>query len=231
MDQLNCKSVHKSLWDFAEGSAGGAMRSAIAAHLAACRDCEARRRGVTALRSGLKQLPSMQVPEILTTRLLVNASRERSWRNERRDFAARVRDWRSSLRLFIDNLLKPFAVPAAGGILTSFLCFGMIIDGLHVSAASWGSWDHDIPLGMFTEVAIDELSPFTCGNRDVMVQLTVDETGQVTDYAMPVANPSPEEMREIGNLVLYSSFTPATRFGQAISSKRLFFIRHISVKG
>lgn len=228
MDQMNCNAVRGSLWEFVEGSVGEAIRSAIAAHLGACRECDSRRREVTVLRSGLKQLPSVQVPEILTTRLLVSASHERSRRSERHDFPARVRAWRSSLRLFFDNLLRPFAVPAAGGILTSFLCFGMIIDGLHVSAASW---DHDIPLGMFTEVAIDELSPFTCGDRDVMVQLTVDETGNVTDYSVPVANPSPEEMREIGNLVLYSSFTPATRFGQAISSKRLFSIRHISVKG
>ncbi|MDP9172119.1 MAG: hypothetical protein M3N54_15990 [Acidobacteriota bacterium] len=220
--------MRASLWDFHAGTVAESARPAIAAHLSECRECELHGREVTALRSGLKHLPVRQAPAILTTRLLISASRERSRREQRRDFGTWLRERRLRLRLFVDNLVKPFAVPAAGGILTSFLCFGVIVDSLHVSSSSW---DNDIPLGMSTEVTIDELSPFTYGERDVMVRLTVDASGNVTDYAVPTANPSPEEMREIGNLVLYSSFTPATRFGQAISSKRLFFIRHISVKG
>jgi hypothetical protein len=230
MEELNCRSVRGSLWDTTAWDStawDSTADAALAAHLSACRECELERREVTVLRSGLKQLPSMQVPSILTTRLLIGASREWSRRRARRNFSAWLRERGSRLRLSFDNLLRPFALPAAGGLLASFLCFGIIVNGLHVTP----NWDNDIPLGLFTEVAIDELSPFSCGGRDVMVQLTVDATGSVTDYAVPTADPSPEEMREIGNLVLYSSFTPAKRFGQAISSKRLFFIRHISIKG
>ncbi len=203
------------------------VRHGIAAHLNDCQECSLHVREVRSLRSGLRHLPQVQVPSILTTRLLIAASRDRSRRLARRDFSAWLRFRKSRARLFFDNLLKPFAVPAAGGILTSFLCFGMLIDTLHVTP----HWDDEIPLGMFTEVKIDELSPFSCGSRDVMVQLTVDAQGNVTDYAVPSATASAEEKQEIGNLVLYSTFTPATRFGQAVSSKRLLFISHMSVKG
>ena len=38
---------------------------------------------------------------------------------------------------------------------------------------------------------------------------------------------SPEQMHDIGNLVLYSTFRPATAFGQRVSGKILVGIHHI----
>ena len=234
MDELNCKSVRRFLWDYMAGSmgadepAGNLNPQEIGLHLNACRDCQFHGAEVRSVRSGLKHLPLLHVPPILTTRLQILASRERARLWARRDLDAFMHEVGSLARLFFDNLLKPFAVPAAGGILASFLCFGVIVDTLHVVP----DWQNDIPLGLFTEVMIDEPSPFSFNGRDVMVQLTVDSGGQVTDYALPQErNPLPDELQEIGNLVRFTSFTPAKRFGQPISSKRLFLIRHISIKG
>ena len=42
---------------------------------------------------------------------------------------------------------------------------------------------------------------------------------------------SPEQMHDIGNLVLYSTFKPATSFGQRVSGKILVGIHHIDVRG
>jgi hypothetical protein len=210
------------------GAAGDPNPGQIDLHLDACRDCQMRLWEVRSMLSGLKHLPLAHVPPILTTRLQILASRERSRLLVRRDFKAFVRDLGSRARLFFDNLLKPFAVPAAGGILASVLCFGVIVDTLHVVP----DWDNDMPMGLFTEVMIDEPSPFACNGRDVMVQLTIDSGGHVTDFALPQdRNPLPDEMLEIGNAVQFTSFTPARRFGQPVSSKRLLLISHISIKG
>ena len=43
--------------------------------------------------------------------------------------------------------------------------------------------------------------------------------------------PSPEEMKEIGNMVIFSTFTPATSFGQKVSGKILVGSRHINIRG
>jgi hypothetical protein len=94
------------------------------------------------------------------------------------------------------------------------------------------NWENDLPVGVSTEVAINELSPFSCGNKDLLVQLSVDSQGNVTDYELPqAAHASPEEILQIGNLVLYSTFSPAVRMGRRVASKRLFYLGHISVKG
>jgi hypothetical protein len=65
-----------------------------------------------------------------------------------------------------------------------------------------------------------------------MLELSVDSNGKVTDWQLrPTGAASPEDIREIGNLVLYSTFTPAVRSGWPVSSKRVVFMSHINVKG
>ena len=226
--ELGCKAVQDSLWDYAAGEVESGTRENVAAHLYACRECDADRAEVRLMRAGLRSLPVKKVPSMLKTQLQVIASRESSRRRRRQDIAARIAEIRSSVKLFFDNLLRPFAVPAAGGILTSILCFGIIGSALHVHP----DWTDDIPVRLFTQVTMDEASPFACIGKDVMVQLTVDEDGNVSDFSVPhQGNPSPDELQEIGNLVLYSRFTPATAFGQRVSGKILVDISHIQVKG
>jgi hypothetical protein len=230
MDELNCKSVRESLWDFMTENLHGEEREGVTRHLEACRDCDLHRAEVRSLRMGFKGLPRRQVSPLLATRLRVIASRERSRQTMRRDLAARMAELRSSLRLIFDNLLRPIAVPAAGGILASLFCFGVIVGSLHMRP-DWGSaWDNDIPIGLYTNVILDDVTPFSVAGKDVMVQLTVDPTGKVSDFTVPSGDASSDEMREIGNLVLYSTFIPATAFGQRVSGKILVGINHINVR-
>jgi len=227
MEELNCRFVRASLWDYGAGDLAEPVSRSVSSHLGSCRDCDLRRLEVSSMRTGLRQLPVKTAPPMVEIRLKVLASRERSRLLARRDFSAWLRDKRSRAKLLFDHLLKPFAVPAMGGLLASFLCFGVLVDNLQLRSA----WDGGKPLGLFTQVTIADLSPFCSRGRDVMVELTVDADGSVTDYTLPPGQSTPEEMQEIGNLILYSRFTPATRFGQPVSSKLFFNISHVSVKG
>lgn len=85
-------------------------------------------------------------------------------------------------------------------------------------------------------MTIDGLSPFSVNGPDVTLQLTVGPNGTVSDFqlsgegaATRVA--SPEEMKEIGNMVIFSTFTPATAFGQPVSGKIVVGSRHINIRG
>jgi hypothetical protein len=217
------------MWDFVAGRLDEVDRLAAGYHIAGCPACDLYRKEIRALHSGLKNLARVEPPIIVQLRLKVAASRERSRRLGRQDFRTWLRERGASLRLLKDHLLKPFAVPAAGGLLMSTLCFGLIFGALHSSVAG----QSDIPIGVFSEAGIEELSPFACGQKDVMVQLSVDSEGRVTDYQpWPASHTAThDELQEIGNFVLYSSFTPALRFGRPVSSKRIFYMSHISVKG
>jgi hypothetical protein len=130
-----------------------------------------------------------------------------------------------------DNLLRPLAVPATGGILASFFCIAMILNTLHFHP----EWQPDIPVSLFTQVTIEGLSPFSVDGPDVTMQLTVDPSGAVSDFELPdgdnTRTASPQEMKEIGNMVLFSTFTPATSFGQRVSGKIVVGSRHINIRG
>jgi hypothetical protein len=227
MEELSCASVRSTLWDFAAGTLDESDRLMVATHLGECRECHLHRTEVRSLRTGLKSLPEKTVSPLLRTRLRVIASRERSRQALRRDLAARMADLRARARLVFDNLLRPIAVPAAGGMLASFLCFGVIVDTLQYHP----EWQNDIPVGLYTQVAIDDVSPFSVNGKDVMVQLTIDKDGSVSGFEVPQGTATEDEMREIGNLVLYSSFTPATAFGQPVTGKILVNILHINIRG
>ncbi len=225
--EWSCQSVRSTLWDYAAGTMDELDSVMVAAHLRECRECELHRAEVRSLRTGLKHLPEKSVSPLLRTRLRVIASRERSRQALRRNLAARMADLRSRAKLMFDNLLRPVAVPATGGILASFLCFGAIVDTLHYHP----EWQADIPIGLFTQVAIDDASPFSVNGKDVLVELTIDKDGVVSDFEVPQGTGSPEELKEIGNLVLYSSFTPATHDGQSVTGKILVNIHHINIRG
>jgi hypothetical protein len=224
---LNCQFVRGALWDHAGGRLAGALNVKVSQHLLSCRECGRRRIEVNSLSVGLKHLPLRRPPAIVSTRLQVAASRDRAKRLMRLDLAARWKEFRQRARLTFDNLLKPLAVPAAGGILASFLCFGMIVNDLHLDP----TLGDDMPVGFFRAVTIDELSPFCFNGRDVLVMLSIDRDGNVTDFMVPQDKPSPDELREIGNLVLYSSFKPARAFGQPVSSKIYLLIQHSTIRG
>jgi hypothetical protein len=146
----------------------------------------------------------------------------------RRTLALRFAEFRSRLKLLFDNVLRPIAIPAAGGMLASTLCFGVIVDTLHIRP----DWSDDIPVGLYTEVAIGDVTPFSdCAGKDVLVQLTIDRKGNVVGFEVPQGNTSPDELKEIGNFVLYSSFTPAMAFSEHVSGKILVYIQHLNVRG
>jgi hypothetical protein len=232
IDEMNCNSVRSALWDYTAGTLDETEREILRGHLRDCRECDLHRAEVRSVRTGLRGLPGKHASSLLSTRLKVIASRERSRLLLRRDLAARLSDLRTNAKLVFDNLLRPIAVPATGGILASFFCIAMIVDTLHFHP----EWQPDIPVGLFTQVTIDGLSPFSVNGPDVTMQLTVDPSGAVSDFELSQdgknnRRASPEEMKEIGNMVLYSTFTPATSFGQPVSGKILVGSRHINIRG
>jgi len=227
MEDTTCKSVRSALWDYMAGTLEQSDGRLVEVHLGECRECNLHRAEVRSLRTGLKHLPGKTVSPLLRTKLRVIASREHSRQALRRDLAARMAEFRSRAKLVFDNMLRPIAVPVAGGVLASFLCFGVIVDTLHLHP----EWKNDIPVGLFTQVVMNDVSPFSVSGNDVIVQLTVDENGTVSDFEVPQGTATPDELREIGNLVLYSTFTPATAFGQKVTGKILVNIHHINIRG
>ena len=172
------------------------------------------------VRRALLALPPVCVPPNLTTRLRVAASHERDRRVRR--FA-----WLDIISLNFNNLLKPLAVPAAGGLFSTLVLFLSLLDTLHVQP----DLTYDVPIGVQTRVMVDDFSPFAANTEDLIVEVSVNEKGVVTDFRVPGGKIDKAQMLQLGNLILYSTFTPATTDGRPTPGKLVVAFHHINVRG
>jgi hypothetical protein len=169
-------------------------------------------------RAGLRGMAEPAVPGKLTAKLRVIASHEHARRVARIDFDARVQTWKSDIRLFFDNLMRPFALPVTGGLFSAMLAFGLLLPTLNPFQRSN---EYEPPLAILTDPQGELVgtskeplrllpgSAIIRGN-EVSLVLLIDERGHVQDYYLS-GGPMTDEMASI---VLLSRFTPATIDGQ-----------------
>ncbi|HWQ54808.1 MAG TPA: hypothetical protein VN442_14070 [Bryobacteraceae bacterium] len=165
----------------------------------------------------LQSLPVAAPPPTLATRLQVSASHERARRLARVDFPTRFENWVARARLYMDNLMRPVALPFAGGLASALFLFMMLVPTLCFQF----NFRNDVPINAFyTEPTLVEAAPFNFLHDDAVVELTLDERGLVTDYTVQAGKMDRQaESNLMANLVLFSSYTPATLFGRPTSSK------------
>ena len=189
--------------------------------------------GGEALSRALGSLPQRIPPPGLTTSLRVIASRERQRTLARRSFPAALEYWGDRLRLAAIDVMRPLALPAAGGVFSAVVLLGMwVVPTYPLRATS----SFDVPTMVTTEATVKDMMPIAgLGNdmvvdaadamadpRNVVVDVTVDDQGRLVDYTI-VSGPSsvrdPVFLRRLENLLLFTEFVPATAFGRPEFSK------------
>jgi hypothetical protein len=220
--------MQKSLSAFLDRALSGIESDRVSQHLAGCRECAARAREFVELRGMLRDLPQKQVPAKLASELQVMASHERVRRS--------TSLWHCSIqwmRLVVNNLMRPIAIPFAGGVSAALFLFSMLTPTLTIRAADART---DVPVyWLYTQGTIIDTPPFSFEGEEVEVLLTIDKNGQISDYSWAEGKVSRQVMDNIGNSLLFSSFEPPTVFGMPFSGKiRVTFKKigdHIVVRG
>ncbi len=179
------------------------------------------------LSRALRGLPRRNPPPDLASSLRVIASRER-----RRMVYGRGPALADRLRLFFNNLMRPLALPFAGGVFSAVALFSMCLVPMYPVR---GSSAFDVPTGLTTEVALDKTAPIAANTGDVIVDVTVDAYGRMVDYKIVSGNAARDESlrRSIEGTLLRTTFIPATALGQPVEGRmRLSLCTiHIDVKG
>ena len=175
----------------------------------------------------LRSLPRLRPPAGLNSSLRVLASRELQQRVQGLTRMDRV-------RLFIDNLMRPLALPFAGGVFSAVILFSMwVVPSYPVRAASTS----DIPISVTTAAAVRRMAPIaTTAGEDVVVDVAIDGDGRMIDYSIVSGDVSNDGAlrRSIEGFLLLTSFTPATgSFSQPVAAKLRLTLRssHIDVIG
>jgi hypothetical protein len=191
-------------------------REEAMAHLAACRACAAEFDAAGWQRGALRSLAAPVVPARLAANLRVIASHERARQLTRITWSARLEAMRERLVLQFENMMKPVALPIAGGLISALLMFGVLIPSVSYARIKI----IEPPSPVFTEPDGQvvgegefpklESARLPSANGKVVVLLIIDDRGRVRDYRVTQGAMTPE----VQNFILFSIFTPATMFGK-----------------
>jgi hypothetical protein len=166
---------------------------------------------------------------------LSEALRGLAWRERARLLQGRQMPLSDRARLFVDNLMRPLALPFAGGIFSAVALFSMWVIPTYPLR---GSITADVPTGLSTQAAIQQTGPVGA-TGDVVVDVTVeplaDGTGRMLDYHIVCGNvPNDEALRHsIESFLIFTVFKPATALGQPVVGKIRLSLQssQIDVKG
>jgi hypothetical protein len=224
-----CMAVREKFTEYLDGVLSGREMQVVAAHLERCAECAGEWDSIKLTQSSLAALGPLPEPGDLPLRIRVAISQERA-RQRRSPFHSFNLAWR--------NTVGPFLLQAAGGFVSSVLLMGSVILLVGMfSQPQVAEASADEPLGMATdpqflnyrvEVGNNQIGAFS---GPVVVEAYVNGAGQVYDYRI-VSGPTDEATRaQVENLLLWSHFAPARRFGQPISGLAVISFSGVSVRG
>jgi len=186
------------------------------------------------VRALLKSLPRRKASHELTIALQIAASKEAARRQKWANAPALLVRMRNHFELWKANMMRPLAVPCAGGIMSAVLVFAMFVQ---INPVRANSLMDDRPTALYTEPAAKTLAPFEPPTADAEIEVSIDEQGRIADYQVIAGNPKleVEVRRSVERTLLFTEFTPATSFGKAVPSKLRITLRRgasaITVKG
>jgi len=234
---MNCEYARVRISPLLDRELGDGERRDTLAHLESCGSCRQEYQALEAQRLEMRSMAVPAVPAAVTHRLRVLASHERLRRMARASVPARLRHVADSVRLFMDNMMRPVALPFGGGLLSAVLLFGILAPGLIFSrnmgfdpsiaslvtlpelvtrpeGKTIGAAGEVVSVQMAGFVSVATVGSIPSSSDSTLVELTVDRYGHILDWRMVQGELTPE----FKNLLVFSSFNPGTYYGDPTGS-------------
>jgi hypothetical protein len=220
------------------------------AHLESCGKCHEEYQAFEKQRLAMRSMDQLAVPPVVTHRLRVLASHERLRQMARSSISARLRHMADHAHLFMDNMMRPLALPFGGGLLSALLLFGILAPGLVFSRNAdfdpsvvslvtlpqgilrteppgfeprLGAAGEVVSVEMAGFVSVETVGSIPRSTDSTLVELTVDRYGHVLDWRMVQGELTPE----VKSVIVFSTFDPGTYFGVPTESKILVALHSV----
>jgi hypothetical protein len=219
---MNCSQARSLFSPYLDGVLNGRQMRDLGNHLAECAACSHESALLADTQRAVSSLGRRQAPPELALKLRVALSHEAA-RSRTRSFVG--------LQVRLEDALNAFMVPATAGVLSAIVFFGLLIGlfALPVQA------NNDVPTMLYTPPVLAQ-SPFSNGiermnAESIVVEAYVDANGRVQDYRILSAPTTDEIKPQLENMLIFTTFRPATAFGQPTSGRAVLSFSKINVKG
>jgi anti-sigma factor RsiW len=222
---MKCNTVRTKLAGYLDDAVTGVARVEervqISQHLEACNVCREELEKFRKLSVMLSRVPKNIPPADLAVRIKVAAAQAQ----HSQGWPSRMRRIKDRAEILLDNVFRPLSVPATGGFFSAILVFvlvlQMIVPGTTVRAVQ-----NDVALNLMRPAELVTLSDYPQSwapeQQDVelslphglLIDVTVDSHGQMTDYQI-LSGPTSEDLRRhLDQMLLFSRFSPMLSFGR-----------------
>jgi len=222
---MNCNQTTPLLSLYLDGALTGHQMQQVERHLASCADCNSEYKLLAGTQRWVARLGRRPAPADLAVRLEVALSQAaaQSYRNRWQGWLVRAQD-----------SFQNFMFPATAGLLSAVIFFGLII-GFFAIPVNVQASSADVPVTFYTPPQLNT-SPFpaSVGTNEsaLVVETFVDADGRVQDYRIISAPPGTEKLLpELDNMMIFTTFHPATNFGRPTSSRVVLSFSGVNVKG
>lgn len=230
---MECLTVRRKASAYADNALSQEERREMRQHMQDCQVCARESERYQRIREALRSLPRRVPPSDLTVRLRVAASQARIRTADGASPWTRARD---RFQLALSNLMRPLALPLAGGLCAALVLFSALVPTFTATFAI-NKTDAllDVPTMLTTEPSLKYMAPIAFAEADAVVDLNIDDQGRIVNYSIVSAPGQTEQLRRrIENNLLFTEFWPATAFGKPIAGTvRISFHNssHVEVKG
>jgi Putative zinc-finger len=223
---MKCADAQSLFSSYLDGAVTGTQMHALGEHIESCRNCEREYRLLTESQRLLASIGRAKAPNDLSLRLRVAISQE----------VARVhRPPFQGLSVRLQNAVNAFMVPATAGLVAALVIFGVLMGffGLpNVQAMS----NDDIPLMLYTQPQLESsafgLTMGTVNSDSLVIEAYVGADGRVEDYRIISDGADSQELLpQVKNMLIFTTFRPATSMGRPTPGRAVLSFSKISVKG
>lgn len=219
---MDCRTERRLIAAYADGELGLASRWLVRRHLVSCERCFADYERLDGVGHLVRSLPGPRPPRLLRTKILLRTT------------GAHAPSVWPRWKVAFQNILRPLAVPATGGVMSALLLFAALIPNLWFSPRQW---TEDVPLTYFAHAWISNPtvrvpSPLAV-NGDITVEAFIDKQGRVYDFRLIDLPPSEHQniRAQLANTLLTTRFDPARSFGRPVRGRILISYVQFDIQG
>jgi Putative zinc-finger len=221
---MKCVQAKSLLSPYLDGAVTGGQMRDLGRHLETCVPCNQEYVSLRQTQNLLARVGRRQAPADLALKLRLAVSRE----------AARAqRPYLTGVLVRFENALNAFMVPAMAGLTTAVLVFGVLMGFM---ALPLQADNPDVPLMLYTQPELQQSAFPTAVDSirgdSLVIEAYVDSKGRVQDYRI-LSNPkdSQELLPQVKNMLIFTTFRPATSMGRPTTGRAVLSFSKISVKG
>jgi hypothetical protein len=232
---MNCRESQRRLPGYLDGAIRPSERVRLREHLDSCGDCRRQLERYRLMATHLANVAAVPPPAGLALRIRVQASQARSrWEGVSRLWSRAV--------LISQNIVRPLAVPATGGVLTAVAVFILVVQSMLVGMPLRGVVPDDSPLNLVQPAQLESLAPFPLpgiGETDgransgaLLLEATLNAQGEVLFYKILSGPNDAAVRRQLDQVLLFSRFRPQLGFGRPMGGGRvLLSFSEVRVRG